>query len=208
MPQIDRGLGMRSGWDVDLEAPPHISELNSAIAFLTLKNAIALFNSEMCGGASKSTSHPQTMRSPCKGFTEDSFDKVWWYVMIQGIWTSELTTLSESSLALLRTVREADEEMMHEYALANLEDRFGRCPHKHNCMHPIIVQVFRTIEYAKSRRRHEKQYLQWLYLAAPSREIQFEEIFKLCMLSFMNSRITENLSGVHDAGLKVITYSG
>ena len=49
------------GWNVDLEAPPHISELNSAIASLTLQNAIALFSSEMCGGASKSTSHPQTM---------------------------------------------------------------------------------------------------------------------------------------------------
>ena len=37
------------GWDVDLEAPLHISELNSAIAFLSLKNGIALwFSSEMC----------------------------------------------------------------------------------------------------------------------------------------------------------------
>ena len=83
------------GWDVDLEIPSLISELNSAIAFLStrnaialqqiqllersewpwvpradrqvwggtsrLKNAIALFSSEMCGGASKSTSHPKTM---------------------------------------------------------------------------------------------------------------------------------------------------
>ena len=49
---------------MDLGAPQHISELNSAIAFLTLKNVIALFSSEMCGGASKrskSTSHPKTM---------------------------------------------------------------------------------------------------------------------------------------------------
>ena len=49
------------GRDVDLEAPLHISELNSAILFLSLKNRIALFSSEMCRGASKSTSHPQTM---------------------------------------------------------------------------------------------------------------------------------------------------
>ena len=39
----------------------HISELNSAIAFLSLESGIALFSSEMCRGASKSTSHPQTM---------------------------------------------------------------------------------------------------------------------------------------------------
>ena len=46
---------------MDLEEPPYISELNSAIAFLRLKSAIALFSSEMCGGPSKSTSHPKTM---------------------------------------------------------------------------------------------------------------------------------------------------
>ena len=40
-----------------------ISEMNSAIAFFMLTNVIALFISisEMCRGASKSTSHPQTM---------------------------------------------------------------------------------------------------------------------------------------------------
>ena len=48
-------------WDVDLEGPLHISELNSAIAFLTLKMRFALFSSEMCSGASKSTSHRQTI---------------------------------------------------------------------------------------------------------------------------------------------------
>ena len=37
------GLGMRCG----LGNIVHISELNSAIAFLSLKNAIALFSSEM-----------------------------------------------------------------------------------------------------------------------------------------------------------------
>ena len=46
---------------MDLEAPLHISELNSAIPLLSLKNGIALFSSEMCRDASKSTSHPQTM---------------------------------------------------------------------------------------------------------------------------------------------------
>ena len=46
---------------MDLETTEHISELNSAIAFLRLKNAIALFSSEMCSVVSKSTSHPQTM---------------------------------------------------------------------------------------------------------------------------------------------------
>ena len=35
------------GCDVDLEAPLHISELNSAIMFLSLKNMIALFSSEL-----------------------------------------------------------------------------------------------------------------------------------------------------------------
>ena len=42
--------------------------------------------------------------------TEDCFDKVCWYVTIQSIWTSELTTLSESNTrALFPAVREADE---------------------------------------------------------------------------------------------------
>ena len=49
------------GWEVDLETPQHISELNSAIAFSSLENAIALFSSEMWWGVSKSTSHPKTM---------------------------------------------------------------------------------------------------------------------------------------------------
>ena len=49
------------GWDVDLELSSLISELNSAIAFLSLKNAIALFSSEMSEDVSKSTSHPRTM---------------------------------------------------------------------------------------------------------------------------------------------------
>ena len=43
---------------MDLETPQHIFELNSAIAFLSLENAIALFSSKMCWGVSKSTSHP------------------------------------------------------------------------------------------------------------------------------------------------------
>ena len=46
---------------MDLEAPLYISELNSAIVYLSLKNTIALFSSEMFRGASKSTSHPKTM---------------------------------------------------------------------------------------------------------------------------------------------------
>ena len=46
---------------MDLETPQHISELNSAIAFLSLKNAIELFSSEMCWGVSSYTSHPRTM---------------------------------------------------------------------------------------------------------------------------------------------------
>ena len=41
---------------MDSETPPHISELNSAIALLRLENAIALFSSEMCWGVSESTS--------------------------------------------------------------------------------------------------------------------------------------------------------
>ena len=45
----------------DLEAPLRISELNNAIPFFRLKNKIALFSSEMCRGAPKSTSHPQAM---------------------------------------------------------------------------------------------------------------------------------------------------
>ena len=64
-----RGVGknisifMVWGWDVDLEAPLHISEVNSTIAFLSLKSGIALFSSEMtlCRCASKSTSHPQVI---------------------------------------------------------------------------------------------------------------------------------------------------
>ena len=39
----------------------YISELNRAIVFLSARNASARFSSETCGGASKSTSHPQTM---------------------------------------------------------------------------------------------------------------------------------------------------
>ena len=54
-----------------MEAPQHISELNSAIAFLTLKTAIALFSSELCGGASKPTSHPQTMICLCMAFVHN-----------------------------------------------------------------------------------------------------------------------------------------
>ena len=53
---------------MDLETTEHISELNSAIAFLSLKNAIALFSSEMCSVVSKSTSHPQTMT--CRHYKE------------------------------------------------------------------------------------------------------------------------------------------
>ena len=45
-------------WKHPLE---HISELNSAIAFLSLENSIALFSSEMCWGVSKYTSQPKTM---------------------------------------------------------------------------------------------------------------------------------------------------
>ena len=52
---------------MDLEAPLHISELNSAIVSLRLKRNIALFSSEMCRGASKSTSHLQTMTCPLGG---------------------------------------------------------------------------------------------------------------------------------------------
>ena len=59
---------------MDLEAPLHISELNSAILFLSLKNVIALFSSEMCRGASKSTSHPQTMKYVQKRCDVYTFD--------------------------------------------------------------------------------------------------------------------------------------
>ena len=41
---VYHGSGMRCG----LGSLVHISELNSAIAFLSVKNAIALFSSEMC----------------------------------------------------------------------------------------------------------------------------------------------------------------
>ena len=55
-----------------MEASLHISELNSTITFLSFKNVIALFSSEMCRDASKSTTHPQTMN--CGGETPVSFE--------------------------------------------------------------------------------------------------------------------------------------
>ena len=56
------------GWDVDLEGPLHISELNRANAFFRLKinssKVCLLYSASKCRGPSKSTSHPQTMIYP------------------------------------------------------------------------------------------------------------------------------------------------
>ena len=84
---------------MDLETPQHISELNSAIAFSRLKNAIALFSSEMCCGVSKSTSHPRTMMYMavfscfCLSFSLTSFFLSFGHIFFTVLWCPFVATL-------------------------------------------------------------------------------------------------------------------